>query len=60
MSTRKPKLPELPPFDLPSKQLQLITVSTKAQKAAASRYAAEAELADLQDPLSRPAKTRLH
>lgn len=60
MSTRKPKssLPSL--FDLPSKQLQLITVTVKPTHAPVYRQTWHEELPELRDPLPRAPKGRLH
>lgn len=60
MSARKPK-PSLPSlFDLPSKQLQLITVSVKPAKAPVYRQTWHEQLPELQDPLPRVQKSQLH
>jgi hypothetical protein len=60
MSTRKPKPSELPAFDLPAKQLQLITVSTQPKKGSAYPRAYDSARIDLQDCAPRSAKNRLH
>jgi hypothetical protein len=61
MSTRKPKLSELYPADDPSRQLQLITVSSsKASKAPAYSRAGQADESALQSTASRAEKRRLH
>jgi hypothetical protein len=58
MSTRKPQLFELLPVDLP--QLQLITVTPQKATGAPPQRAANADLAELQPAVRRPAKYRLH
>jgi hypothetical protein len=60
MSLRKPKssLPSV--FDLPSKQLQLITVSAKPTQAPAYRQTWHEELPELRDRQPRAQKGRLH
>ena len=61
MSTRKPKLSELYPADDPSKQLQLITVSSnKAAKAPTYSRSWQADEPALQSATARTDKRRLH
>ena len=59
MSTRKPK-PTFPSeIELPSKQLQLVTVSAKGSKAPVHPHAGRVDEFSLQDHLAA-AKRRLH
>jgi len=61
MSTRKPKLSELYPADDPSKQLQLITVSsTKATQAPTYSRAWQVDESALQNAAACADKRRLH
>jgi len=60
MSTRKPKPLEPSLLDLPSRQLQLITVEAKPSKASAKLRTWGADAVDLSRELPSAAKRRLH